>query len=95
MEAALLIKQGGQSLQRQRIDRLLKRLRQLFLPMQEAQDFLGAQFEIKACRDIVHVGEAAKMQPTQPIVLKNLPNRDAKVVDRLGTLCRDAVCGLF
>ena len=63
------MKQVGQSLQRQRIDRLLKRLRRLFLPMQEAQDFLGAQFGIKACRDIVHVGEIAKMQQTQEAAL--------------------------
>ena len=44
---------------------------------------------------VIALFSVAKMQQTQPIVLKNLPNRDAKVVDRLGTLCRDAVRGLF
>ena len=46
-------------------------------------------------RGVIALFSVAKMQQTQPIVLKNLPNRDAKVVDRLGTLCRDAVRGLF
>ena len=63
------MKQVGQSIQRQRIDHLLRRLRRLFLPMQEAQDFLGAQFGIKVCRDSVHVGEAAKTQQTQEAAL--------------------------
>ena len=46
-------------------------------------------------RGVIALFSVAKMQQTQPIVLKNLPNRDAKVVDRLGALCRDAVRGLF
>ena len=48
-----------------------------------------------ATQGVIALFSVAKMQQTQPIVLKNLPNRDAKVVDRLGTLCRDAVRGLF
>ena len=48
-----------------------------------------------AMQGVIVLFSVAKMQQTQPIVLKNLPNRDAKVVDRLGTLCRDAVRGLF
>ena len=69
MEVALLIKQVEQHLQHQRIGYLLRRLQRLLFPMQEAQDFLGPQLGIKPCGDIVHVGQAAKMQQTQEAAL--------------------------